>query len=55
MDDGAAVIYIISKETGKIVWKVGPDYSEIPQLRRLGMNIKPPGTTKEAMLPGTSG
>jgi hypothetical protein len=33
------VIWIIDKKTGKIVWKVGPDYAATPQLRKLGQII----------------
>ena len=35
------ILAIISKETGKIVWRVGPDYSLTPELRRLGWIIGP--------------
>jgi hypothetical protein len=30
------VIFIISRKTGEIVWWVGPDYSEDPELKHLG-------------------
>ena len=30
---------IISKETGKIVWKIGPDYNSSPELKKLGWII----------------
>jgi hypothetical protein len=33
------VIWIIDKKTGKIVWKVGPDYTATPELRKLGQII----------------
>lgn len=33
------VIFIISRKTGDIVWKVGPDYSKMPQLKELGLNL----------------
>ncbi|MBW1801217.1 MAG: thioredoxin, partial [Deltaproteobacteria bacterium] len=33
-------IFIISRKTGKIVWKVGPDYSDAPELKKLGLNLK---------------
>jgi len=29
-------IIIISRKTGEVVWRVGPDYSEAPQLAKLG-------------------
>jgi len=35
------VIAIIDKATGKIVWKVGPDFTATPELRRLGQIIGP--------------
>jgi len=31
-------MFIVSRETGKIVWQVGPDYSKYPQLDKLGLN-----------------
>lgn len=34
-------LMIVSKKTGKIVWKVGPDYSATRELRMLGMIIGP--------------
>ena len=33
------IIAIISKETGNIVWQVGPDYFATPELRKLGQII----------------
>jgi hypothetical protein len=33
------VIWIIDKKTGKTVWKVGPDYSATPELRKLGQIV----------------
>jgi hypothetical protein len=33
------IIWIIEKKTGKIVWKVGPDYTATPELRKLGQII----------------
>ncbi|MBU1155418.1 MAG: aryl-sulfate sulfotransferase [Proteobacteria bacterium] len=33
------IIWIISKATGKVVWKVGPYYDETPELRALGWII----------------
>ena len=33
------VIFIISRETGGIVWKVGPDFVDEPGLKRLGLNV----------------
>lgn len=33
------IIWIIDKKTGKIVWKVGPDYTATPGLRKLGQII----------------
>lgn len=33
------IIFIISKETGKVVWKVGPDYDRSPALKELGWMI----------------
>ncbi len=35
----ANIICIIEKSTGKIVWRVGPDYAATPALRRLGWII----------------
>ena len=40
-DDRGTILYIISKKTGQIVWKVGPDYSMDPALRKLGCIIGP--------------
>lgn len=33
------ILAIISKETGKIVWKIGPDFTESKELRRIGQII----------------
>jgi hypothetical protein len=33
------IIWIIDKRTGRIVWKVGPDYAATPELRKLGQII----------------
>jgi hypothetical protein len=33
------IIWIIDKKSGKIVWKVGPDYTLTPELRKLGQII----------------
>jgi hypothetical protein len=33
------VIWIIDKKTGKTVWKVGPDYTATPELRKLGQIV----------------
>ncbi len=33
------IIFIISKETGEVVWKVGPTYDDTPELRELGWII----------------
>jgi len=33
------IIAIISKQTGKIVWKIGPDYDVTKELRRMGVII----------------
>ncbi len=35
----ANILAIISKETGKIVWKIGPDFTVTPELRRIGQII----------------
>ncbi|MFH2125205.1 MAG: aryl-sulfate sulfotransferase, partial [Pseudomonadota bacterium] len=35
----ANIIWIISKATGKVVWKVGPYYDETPELKALGWII----------------
>ncbi|NKB55018.1 MAG: thioredoxin [Alphaproteobacteria bacterium] len=40
-DDRGTMLYIISKQTGEIVWKVGPDYSMDPALKKLGCIIGP--------------
>lgn len=40
-DDRGTMVYIISKTTGEIVWKVGPDYSTDPKLRKMGCIIGP--------------
>lgn len=36
------LLYIIDHETGKVVWKLGPDYTNYPQLQKLGLQIKGP-------------
>ena len=33
------IMAIISKETGKIVWKIGPDFTESKELRKIGQII----------------
>ena len=33
------LVFIISKETGKVVWRVGPYYDQNPKLRELGWII----------------
>lgn len=33
------ILAIISKETGKVVWKLGPDYNETKESRRIGVII----------------
>ncbi len=33
------IMAIISKETGKIVWKIGPDFTQTKELRRIGQII----------------
>jgi|WetSurMetagenome_2_1015567.scaffolds.fasta_scaffold34645_2 hypothetical protein len=33
------IIWIIDKKSGRIVWKVGPDYTLTPELRKLGQII----------------
>ncbi len=33
------LIWIIDKKTGKIVWKVGPDFTASPELRKLGQIV----------------
>ena len=35
----ANIIFIISKKTGKITWKLGPDYDSSPELRAIGWII----------------
>ena len=35
----ANILAIIDKETGKIVWKIGPDFNATPELRKLGWII----------------
>ena len=40
-DDRGTMLYIISRETKEIVWKVGPDYSMDPKLKELGCIIGP--------------
>lgn len=35
------IIAIIDRKTGKIVWKLGPDYDSTPELRRIGWIIGP--------------
>ena len=40
-DDRGTMLYIISKKTGKIVWNIGPDYSQKQALRNLGCIIGP--------------
>lgn len=40
-DDRGTILYIISKETGEIVWKMGPDYTADPALRTIGCIIGP--------------
>jgi len=44
----ANIIAIIERKEGKIVWKVGPDYSASPALRKLGQMI---GTHHVTMIP----
>ena len=43
-DDRGTILFIISKESGKIVWKVGPEYTSTPGLRALGPIIGPHNT-----------
>jgi len=33
------IMAIISKETGKVVWKIGPDFTKTPELRKIGQII----------------
>jgi len=40
-DDRGTMLYIISKKTGEIVWKIGPDFSMEAALKRLGCIIGP--------------
>jgi hypothetical protein len=40
-DDRGTMIFIISRKTGEIVWKVGPEYTATPALRKLGPIIGP--------------
>jgi len=40
-DDRGTMVYIISKKTGEIVWKVGPHYDRDPALREMGCIIGP--------------
>ena len=40
-DDRGTMLYIISKKTGEIVWKVGPEYGMDPKLKALGTIIGP--------------
>jgi hypothetical protein len=40
-DDRGTMIFVISKKTGEIVWKVGPEYTATPALRALGPIIGP--------------
>jgi hypothetical protein len=40
MDNYADTLFIISKKTGKVVWRVGPDFSKYPQLAKIGLNRK---------------
>lgn len=40
-DDRGTMLYIISKTSGEIVWKVGPDYSSDPALKAMGTIIGP--------------
>lgn len=40
-DDRGTMLYIISKRTGDIVWKIGPDFSMDPALKELGCIIGP--------------
>ena len=35
----ANIIFIISKATGKIVWKLGPDYDNSPEAKAIGWII----------------
>jgi hypothetical protein len=40
-DDRATMVYIISKQTGEIVWRVGPEYGMDPALKKLECIIGP--------------
>ena len=40
-DDRATMVYIISKQTGEIVWRVGPEYDMDPALKKLECIIGP--------------
>lgn len=40
-DDRGTILYIISKKTSEIVWKIGPDFSVAPALRAIGCIIGP--------------
>lgn len=40
-DDRGTMVYIISKKTGEIVWKVGPYYDREPALKEMGCVIGP--------------
>ncbi len=40
-DDRGTMVYIISKRSGEIVWKIGPEFSTDPKLRALGCIIGP--------------
>ena len=40
-DDRGTMLYIISKKTGEIVWRIGPDYTRSPELRALACIIGP--------------
>jgi len=40
-DDRGTMLYIISHETGEIVWKIGPDYTHDPKLVEMGVLVGP--------------
>ena len=40
-DDKGTLVYIISKKTGKIVYRIGPEYQSRPELREMGPIIGP--------------
>jgi len=40
-DDRGTMLYIISHETGEIVWKIGPDYTHDPKLVEMGVMVGP--------------